>query len=104
MKKINICIFIVIPTHQLQPEDGTDMAQLETIKQQVKSYLQGKYGMAISPLIQAMDELYQQIDFMHSAAGIGLFVSFKVKRLIHFFFPVKGKVIIGQSSDICNLF
>lgn len=103
-EKSDICVSIIIPTHRLSPDRRTDPVQLENAIQQVKSQLQQKFDQAdTGPLIQAMDELYEQIDFTHNTAGIGLFVSKNVKRLIHFFFPVKEQVMIGKSFDIRDL-
>jgi len=100
-EKNDICVSIIVPTHRLSPERRTDPAQLEKAIQQAKSILQDKYDQAaIGSLIQSIDELYQQIDFMRNSAGIGIFVSHNVKWLIHFFFPVKERVTIGKSFDI----
>jgi hypothetical protein len=93
-----------MPTHRLSPERRTDPEQLEKTLQAVKTHLIDKYDKtAITPLIQAIDELYAQIDFMHNAEGIGLFVSSNVKRLIRFFFPVMERVMIAQSFDTRDL-
>jgi hypothetical protein len=103
-EKSDVCISIITPTHRLSPDRRTDPIQLENAIQQVKSHLHNKYDhAAINPLIQAMDELYGQIDFTRNTAGIGLFVSQNVKGLIHFFFPVKERIMIGQSFDIRDL-
>lgn len=97
-EKSNICISIIAPTNRTSPDRRTNAAQLEKIIQRAKDELQNQYAdTAITPLIQAIDDLFKQIDFMHNSAGIGLFVSPTVKTLIHFFFPVRDKVLIGDS-------
>lgn len=100
-EKGNICISIIVPTHKLSPDRRTDPLQLEKAIQKVKEYLQSKYtGVNINPLIQSIDELYGNIDFNRNAEGIGLFVSADVKKLVHFFFPVKEKVNIGDAFEV----
>lgn len=103
-EKSEICISIIMPTQRLSPGRRTDPVELYNIMQDVKSNLLNKYDNAIIlPLMLAMDEMYEQIDFMHNAAGIGLFVSAQVKKLISFFFPVRERVTIAQSFDIRDL-
>jgi len=103
-EKGNICISIIAPTHRLSPERRTDPLQLEKTIQQTKVYLETRYaGKNTAPLIQAIDELFNQIDFTHNTQGIGLFVSEHVKKLVHFFFPVKEKMVIGDSFDLNDL-
>ncbi|OQP63797.1 hypothetical protein A3860_22930 [Niastella vici] len=103
-EKSDICISIIMPTHPTSPGRRTDPAQLEKTIRQAKKQLYGQYdNKVIGPLVQAVDELYGQIDFMHNAEGIGLFVSQNVKKLIHFFFPVKERIVIAQSFDIRDL-
>jgi hypothetical protein len=103
-EKSDICISVIMPTHRLSPERQTDPVELNNTLQKVKSDLLDKYDItAISPLMLAMDQFYEQIDFMHNAAGIGIFVSAHVKKLILFFFPVTERVTIAQSFDIRDL-
>lgn len=103
-EKSDICISIIMPTHRLSPDRRADPAQLQKTLQAVETYLQGKYDHATAtPLIQAMNELYKQIDFKHVTAGIGLFVSANVKKLVHFFFPVTERVMIAKSFDTRDL-
>jgi hypothetical protein len=103
-EKSNICISIIMPTHRLSPDRRTDPVQLEKTIQQAKLLLQNKYdNTTISPLVKAIDDWYEQIDFTHNTAGIGLFISKNVKGLIHFFFPVRERVMIDQSFDVRDL-
>lgn len=103
-ERSEICISIIMPTHRLSPNRRTDPIELNNIVEEVTTGLLNKYDHeTIAPLITAMDELVEQIDFMHNAAGIGIFVSAHVKKLIPFFFPVKGRVTIAESFDIRDL-
>lgn len=100
----DICISIILPTHPLSPDRRTDRVQLEKDIQEAKSHIQSRYGNAVTgSLMQHIDDLYNQLDFMHSTAGVGLFVSGNVQKLVHFFFPVKGRVSISDKFDIRDL-
>ena len=103
-EKGNICISIIAPTHRLSPERRTDALQLEKAIQQAKAYLETRYADKNTlPLIQAIDQLYDQIDFLHNAEGVGLFISENVKKLVHFFFPVRERIVISDSFEIRDL-
>jgi hypothetical protein len=103
-EKSDICVSIIMPTHRTSPGRRSDPVQLEKTIRQAKLQLQDKYNdTVIASHLQAIDYLYEQIDFMHNGAGIGLFVSQNVKKLIHFFFPVKERVTIGDSFDVRDL-
>lgn len=99
-----VCISVIVPTHRISPGRRTDPLELDNMMENVKLQLQKKYDNSIiAPLMLAMDDLYEQIDFMHNAAGIGIFVSAHIKKLIPFFFPVKERVTIAESFDIRDL-
>jgi len=100
-EKSDICISVIMPTHRIAPGRQTDVIELNNIMENVKRSLQNKYdNAAIAPLLLAMDDLYEQIDFLHNTAGIGLFVSARIKKLIPFFFPVTERFTIAGSFDI----
>lgn len=103
-EKSDVCISVIMPTHRLSPGKRTDPVELNNLLENVKLELQKKHDNAtIAPLTLAMDELYEQIDFMHNTAGIGIFISAGVKKLIPFFFPVKERVTIAQAFDTRDL-
>jgi len=103
-EKSSICVSIIMPTYQLSPGRRTNPVQLYQMIQEAKSMLQNKYDNAtIAPLMLAIDELYEQMDFMHNTAGIGIFVSLHVKKLVPFFFPVKERITIAQSFNVRDL-
>jgi hypothetical protein len=96
--KGSICVSVIVPTHPLSPERRTDRLKIEKMIARTKEYLLFKYMKAdVWHLIEALDELYLDLDLNHSAEGIGLFVSNNVKKAVHFFFPVTEKVIVDTS-------
>ncbi len=99
-----ICISIIVPSHKLSPERRVDRKQVERAVLQAKEELLHSYMKEeIKPLQRSLDELFSQIDFNHNTPGIGLFVSPVVRQLVHFFFPVKEKVVIGPSFEIRDI-
>ncbi len=103
-EKGNICVSVIVPTHRLSPERRTDQLEVERAISKAKENLQYKYNANdTDPLIKAMDELYDTIDFNHNTDGIGIFVSPHVKHLEHFAFPVKEKVIVADNFEIRDL-
>lgn len=103
-EKGDICITVISPTHRPSPEKRIDKVHLEGAIQRAKDYLQNQYnGKNINSHMEALDELYRNIDFNDNTEGIGLFVSAGIKKLVQFSFPVKEKVIIGNSFEIRDL-
>ncbi len=103
-EKGDICISVISPTHRLSPERRTDQVRLEKAIQRANDYLKNQYGdQNINSHLRALDELFRNIDFNKNTEGIGLFVSASVKKLVQFSFPVKEKVIIGNSFEIRDL-
>lgn len=100
----NICVSIIAPTYRMSPDRRTNAVALEKLVKEAKDRLGSKYpAAAVSPLVENIDDLFGQIDFLHTTAGVGIFVSPSVKALIHFFFPVTAKVVIGDSFEIRDL-
>ncbi|AXY74169.1 hypothetical protein D3H65_09360 [Paraflavitalea soli] len=103
-KKKGICISIIVPAHRFSPEKRSDKERLDkSIQRAIKHLLDNYPPEQVIPLIEAMDELYQQVDFTHTEAGIGLFVSPDIHQLVYFIYPVKEKMMIGESFDIRDL-
>ena len=72
-EKGKICVSIIVPTHRLSPERRVDKLEVERALDNARQFLQFKYAEPnIKPLLQALDELYQDIDFPHVGASIRL--------------------------------
>ncbi len=103
-KKKGLCVSIIVPSHRLSPERRTDKVRLDKSIQRAKRHLLDNYTPEqTSPLIAAIDELYNQVDFNHNEEGIGLFVGPGVQQLVQFIYPVKEKVMISESFEIRDL-
>src|ERR1035437_6579963 len=103
-EKGKICISIIVPTHRLSPERRVDKLEVERALDNARQFLQFKYAEPnIKPLLQALDELYQDIDFTHNSDGLGLYVSPNIKFSVQFPFPVDEKVMVGDNFELRDL-
>jgi hypothetical protein len=103
-EKGQICISIIVPTHKLSPERRIDKLEVERAINGAKELLQLRYTVSdISHLLQAIDELYEAIDFTHNSAGLGLYISPNIKLAVHYPFPVEEKVMVGDNFEMRDL-
>ena len=102
--KGNICVSIIVPTHRLSPERRVDKLKVERAIDNAKLFLRSSYAEPkIKPLLQALDELYQEIDFTHNKDGVGLYISSNIKLAVQFSFPVEEKVMVGDNFELRDL-
>ena len=100
-EKGNVCISLVLPTHQLSPDNRSDSLIVSKAIEQVRISLENKFHIPeVANIMHKLYEAYREIDFNNNTDGIGIYVSKKVKILMPFFFPVKEKIIISDSFDI----
>jgi hypothetical protein len=98
------CISVIVPTHRLSPERRAGALEVERAIAKAGEYLNERYGKEqVRSLLPMLDELYARIDFNHNADGIGLFVSGNVQQLVSFCFPVKEKILVGDSFEIRDI-
>jgi Bacterial archaeo-eukaryotic release factor family 3 len=99
-----ICVSIIIPTHKLSPERQADKVSISRAIEKAGKMLKEKFGVYnLEPVIQSMNDLYNEIDFDHNEEGLGLFVSETNRLMVKFPFPVVEKVIIGNHFEIRDL-
>ena len=103
-EKGKICVSIIVPTHRLSPERRVDKLEVERALDNARQFLQFRYTEPqIKPLLQALDELYKEIDFTHNSDGLGLYVSPNIKFSVQFPFPVEEKVMVGDNFELRDL-
>jgi hypothetical protein len=97
------CISIIVPTHRTSPERTVDPLEIKKAVENAKKLLGAKYGgngVDTSKVLGLLDELTMNIDYLHNSEGIGLFVSPSISQIVKFPFPVKERIIIGDSFEI----
>ena len=103
-EKGKICVSIIVPTHRLSPERRVDKLGVERAIDNARQFLQFRYTEPqIKPLLRALDELYQEIDFTHNSDGLGLYVSPNIKFSVQFPFPVEEKVMVEDNFELRDL-
>ena len=102
--KGSVCISIILPTHRLSPDRRVDNLKLKNSITAAKQLLQYKYTVYnIQVLMEAIDEIYDTIDFSHNSDGLGIYISTDVKLAVQFPFMVEEKVMVGDSFEIRDL-
>jgi hypothetical protein len=102
--KGSVCVSIILPTHRLSPERRVDNLKLKNSITAAKQLLQYKYTVSnIQTLMEAIDEIYDTIDFSHNSDGLGIYISSDIKLAVQFPFPVEEKVMVGDSFEIRDL-
>jgi hypothetical protein len=102
--KGNICVSIILPTHRISPERRVDLPAFKRSINAAKQLLQFKYTVSnIQPLLDAIDDIYQKIDFSHNSDGLGIYISSDVKLAVQFPFPVEEKIMVADNFEIRDL-
>ena len=102
--KGSVCVSIILPTHRLSPERRVDNLKLKNSITAAKQLLQYKYTVSnIQLLMDAIDEIYDTIDFSHNSDGLGIYISSDIKLAVQFPFTVEEKVMVGDSFEIRDL-
>ncbi len=99
------CVSIVVPAHHISNDRRTDPRTLYNAAETAKRLISENYSKAsfLQDLAAKIDNAVEQIDYLHTVNGIGIYISPAEARLIHFTTPVKEKVIIGHSFDSRDL-
>lgn len=99
-----ICVSVIVPTHPLSPDRRTDRLQVERAVSKAKFLLDSTAPTEKSSgLKEKLDHLVNEIDFMHNANGIGLFVSASQAKLLRFPFEVNEKVTVNDYFELREL-
>jgi hypothetical protein len=100
----NICVSIIVPTHRLSHERTVDRLAVVRACDMARQMLKHKYKTEeIGPLLGGIDALFKDIDFVHNADGIGMYISANTRRLVRFPFPVEEKVMVGDNFELRDL-
>ena len=100
-EKGNICVSVIVPTHRTSPDRRTDQLNTKKAIEKAERLMNTKYPADIvSSFTNRLHELFLQIDFAHNEDGLGLFVSSNIQLQVSFPFPVKEKIVVGDSFEI----
>lgn len=97
-------VSVLLPVHRKSPERTTDPEELRKALAQAQEQLYQVCQDAVAETLAGeLHRLALKIDFVHDKEGIGLFVSPLVSVLVHFPFPVKSRIMIGDRFELRNV-
>ncbi|WP_026898252.1 baeRF3 domain-containing protein [Daejeonella oryzae] len=103
-EKGSICVSVIVPTHRLSPERRADQLEVEKAIKKAKDLLTSKFKNSdIKQLQQSLDDLFESIDFTKNLEGLGIYVSPKINRAVHFPFPVEEKIMVAHKFEMREL-
>jgi hypothetical protein len=89
---------ILLPTHRRRPENQQDPIRVKNLVTEATDRLLGEFSKReIAPLLENLDQLCEAIDYEHALDGLALFVNQDFARKFYLPFPVKERVIVGDS-------
>ena len=101
--KSDYCVSVIVPTYRGDVDRGENRIVIEKAvkkaKEQVVELLRSRSEM----LNKKVDENLASLDLKSLKYGIGIFVSPEISKTINFPFPVKEKIIIGDSFEVRDL-
>ena len=100
------CISVIVPVHRITPHRDKEVGALVNAVNLAKNLLKNSNSNIScdeDSLIQKIDEIVENIDFVHTLNGIGIFVSPRVSKIINFPFNVIEKVKVGDVFESRDL-
>lgn len=103
-----VCVSVIVPTHRTSPERLQDKIQIKKAIEQAHllledcfpNFLQAPDKHTRKEMIENLELLASEIDYLHNEDGIGFFISPGVKRKISFPFPVTEKIRVADTFEI----
>lgn len=100
------CVSIILPTHRKSPERTQDELSMSSAVEKATQLLHFKYGKngdKISRVIENLERMTQEIDYLHNDKGLGIFVSTEISRTVKFPFEVEEKIIVGENFEVRDM-
>lgn len=92
------CVTITLPTHRTVPENRQDPVRLKNLLKEATERLLGEFNKRdIEALLKRLENLASAIDFRSTLDGLALFVNQDFGRAFQLPFPIKERVVIGET-------
>lgn len=89
---------ITLPTHRTSPENRQDPIRVKNLMEQAASRLLAEYSKQdITPLLDRLERLTQEIDYRYTLDGLALFVNRDFARAVQLPFNLKERVHVGET-------
>ena len=96
------CVSVIVPTHKKSSERTVDKLEVTKAINKAKELVFSKYGKKGTGenIINELNTLTSNIDYVHNNQGIGFFASEDVSCVVEFPFEVKEKITVGNTFEI----
>lgn len=92
------CLTITLPTHRTSPENKQDPVRLKNLVSEATERLLSEFDKReAETLLKRLEDLTNTVDFHNSLDGLALFVNRDFARAFRLQFPVKERVVVGET-------
>lgn len=92
------CVTITLPTHRTVPDNRQDPVRLKNLLKEATERLLGEFNKRdIEALLKRLENLASAVDFRNTLDGLALFVNQDFGRAFQLPFPIKERVVIGET-------
>lgn len=99
-----LCLTLIIPTHKTSPERVNDITEVKKAVVKAKEIIYKNYPERnTEQIITTLNDLTNNIDFLHNDHGIGFYISPTQFKSVSFPFPVKEKIFVGENFETRDL-
>lgn len=103
-KKAFPSVSIIVPVDKKRPQLKVDEEKMKALLKLAEEKLSKSVNAELTDaVITKMHRLAHEIDYHHLSDGLGLFISPKREKVVHFSFPVKEKVIVDKTFEVRDL-
>lgn len=100
----NPCVSLIIPLLKKAPGKQTNLQEIKRILADVNTRLSLNYNQKVTnDLMKKINRLLDDVDFIHIAEGIGIFVSQHIVKRVFFPFQVTEKIFVASKFEIRDL-
>jgi hypothetical protein len=98
----DVCVTLSLNTHRTHPENLTDAIKLKNMVAEAKARLQDDYEKrAVSGIVDALDQLEEEVDINQNLKSLHVFISGSVKELFRLSWPTNQEgVHIGDAFAV----
>jgi hypothetical protein len=91
-------VSVIAPTHRTSPDNKADPILVRNLIDEAKQRLLGEQNKReAAPVLERLDELFEEVDWAHTLDGLGLFASPDHAELHYIAHPVRPRVVIDET-------
>jgi hypothetical protein len=91
-------ISVLVPTHRTSPDNQQDPIRVRNAVNEAISRVTEEYGAReMSDLVAELKAMAEEVDYQHTLDGLAIFVSDEVAEKHYLPYPVRERVVIGET-------